>query len=124
MKRISTLVMSLALFIGCGLPERADIPQPSTGVQALTTPVGVVGSVEENEQKEPVLHTPTDSKPETQSSYRQCCFGQCSNPGRPWTGKFNWGPGEIDYGNCGPTVRGYCAGRGYSLYHAFWDPCS
>lgn len=93
MKRFSTLVMSLALLIGCGLPEQSELAelQPAAIVQSNLNQSGVVStssttsSVAANSQ---ALETAQPIAKQPDESSVHCswwCYGNCREEGHSHT---------------------------------------
>jgi hypothetical protein len=149
MKRIATFVMSLALFIGCGLPEQSgqedarDLPlnmmQENLSGSA-NTPIKAVPSRADrgagHEQMTPLLVPPSGAEDSAEGSLPQATGTTVGNAGGDATarsfccyaecydGREHWYyVGAPPYGQCRDRAQEYCAGRGMGYKGADWRPC-
>ena len=148
MKRTATFVMSLALFIGCGLPEqtgqedardlRSNAMQKNLSVNA-DTPIKAVPSRADrgasHEQMTPLLVPASGADgsgegnwPATDKTVGNaggdatarpfCCYAECYDGREHW-----YYVGAPPYGQCRDRAQEYCAGLGLGYKGADWRPC-
>lgn len=116
-----TVVVTLALcltLVGCGV-ESSFVDQATQNLEIRPSVSGAVTESQSTEPSSRALGGPWDEA----SDRPQCCHGQCRNTGGPWVGPWKWSRGSVRDGHCASTVKGFCGGRGYDVYYAYWDPC-
>ena len=128
MKRISTLVMSLALLIGCGLPEQAEVPT-AVKTEALTL-AGPSSTYTQPANDDKVQNEQSLSvSPEGSPSFQGCSLEELEPCGHGTICAWK-SCGESDSiehtdssqacGWCQSAARDYCHSRGKGVRRVYW----
>ena len=135
MKRISTLVMSLALLIGCGSAESGELTdssaatptpavqqtEPSLPIEQSVRPASQLDQPGSGVDKTGISEVGGERQSSESASHRDdCCYAKCE-----WGGYW-FGPFKIDdkkWGECTGAAARYRQRNGYYGNHAYWASC-
>ena len=124
MKRFSTLMISLALFVGCGLPDQAGMPKAvSSEAPSLAEATTIATPFASDDT--PQIEQPLASPAEPSSSSARCALEQLAPCNGGYTCAWKCCGDDIEYtawpvacGWCQSTAREHC-GNG-NVRKVYW----